>query len=258
MFLIDSIRRRENDHTRMALPPQLSIVIPAFNEARRLPAGLDRLSSYLTALGESWEILVVVEKSRDETFELASRAAAKQENIRVIGGTVHRGKGYAVRIGMLDARGEIIFFMDADLSTPPEEIGTFVTYLERHPEIDVLIGNRAHRQSDIAKRQSLVRRSMGQMFNTLIRILAPLRIRDTQCGFKAFRRKAAHAIFARQRIDGFAFDVETLLLAGHLGFRVADMPVRWINSEQSTVRLVRDSLQMLRDLIVIRCTASRE
>jgi dolichyl-phosphate beta-glucosyltransferase len=242
----------------MAQTPEISIVIPAFNEARRLPGSLERLDSYLGAREEPWELIVVVEKSADETFELALQAAARQGKIRVLGGRVHRGKGYAVRTGMLEARGDLLFFTDADLSTPAEEIGKFLEHFRKNPQIDILVGNRARRDSDVAKRQSLVRRSMGKLFNLVLRMLAEAEIRDTQCGFKAFRRGAARAVFERQTIDGFAFDVEVLLLAQRLGLKVADLPVRWVNSEESTVRMVRDSLRMLRDIIEIRDRLMRE
>lgn len=240
----------------MAAPPRISIVIPAYNEAARLPGTLATLDDYLRARGETWELIVVVEKSADETLELAKRAAAEQGNFRVLENEQRRGKGYSVRRGMLAAEGDLIFYMDADLSVPVEDITAYLAFAERNPEVDVLVANRHHRLSCIEKSQNAFRRALGLLFNSLIRMVSPVNIRDTQCGFKAFRRAAARAVFAQQRIEGFAFDVEALLRAEQLGLEIRDLPVRWKNSEQSTVRPIRDGLRMLRDVLRLRWTLS--
>jgi glycosyltransferase involved in cell wall biosynthesis len=234
--------------------PSLSLVIPAFNEARRLPASLGQIGEYCVGLGIPWEAVVVVEKSEDGTAELASAAAARQANFRVIARPDHRGKGAAVRAGMLEARGRVRFFMDADLSVPLRFVGEFLAHLDAHPETDILIGNRQHAGSVIPVPQSLLRRSMGKAFNRILRaVLAlPVPFADTQCGFKAFRAGAAEAIFSRLRTDGFAFDVEALLLARQLGLRVADHPVEWRNSPESKVHILRDSLRMFREASALR------
>ncbi|MEI8342729.1 MAG: dolichyl-phosphate beta-glucosyltransferase [Verrucomicrobiota bacterium] len=232
--------------------PYLSLVIPAFNEAGRLPASLEKLSGFCESFTFPFEVWVIVEKSEDGTFELASRIVSKQANFHVIDNRVHRGKGYAVRSGMLKARGEFVFYMDTDLSVPLEEIPVFLDFFEKNPGVDLLAGNRQHPQSDIIKRQNWLRQKMGQTFNLILRQLAPVTIRDTQCGFKAFRARAAQEIFLRQQLDGFAFDVEVLLLAEKLGFKTVDLPVRWINSTESKVHIVRDSLRMFMDVIRIR------
>jgi dolichyl-phosphate beta-glucosyltransferase len=239
------------DFARMAAP-QLSLVIPAFNEARRLPESIRRVAQFCANSKWSCEALAIIEKSTDDTLELASRAASGSANIEIVDNRVHRGKGYAVRCGMLRARGDVVFYMDADLSTPLEDVVRFMEFLESHPEVDVLAGNRQHASSEIVKRQSLLRQTMGKTFNSILRILAPVRLRDTQCGFKAFRREAARAVFTRQKLDGFAFDVEALMLAERLGFRVVDLPVRWLNSPDSKVHIVRDSLRMLADAMRVR------
>lgn len=198
------------------------------------------------------EIIIVVEPGTDRTREIATEAAARQPNLRVIANEQHRGKGFAVRTGMQAATGDFIFYMDADLSVPLRDVGAFLEYFEAHPEADVLFGNRQHGQSRITQQQSWLRRHMGQAFNSILRRLAMTGVHDTQCGFKAFRRAAAQAIFARQQIDGFAFDVEVLMLAQEFRFHIADLPVEWRNSPESKVRIIRDSLQMLRDAIRIR------
>ena len=236
----------------MTQTPYLSIIIPAFNEAHRLPGSLRELLAFCRRLNFDYEVLVVVEKSSDNTLELARQAIEGQENFRVIANEVHRGKGYAARCGMLAARGSFRFFMDADLSTPLEEVHSFLEYFAAHPEASVVVGNRQHPMSNILKSQSWLREKMGQSFNAILRLLVPVNLPDTQCGFKAFRADAAQAIFSRSIIDGFAFDVELLLLAKHLGFRIADLPIRWINSPESKVHIVRDSIAMLWDTLRIR------
>jgi dolichyl-phosphate beta-glucosyltransferase len=236
----------------MSETPFLSIVIPAYHEARRLPRTLEALAEFGVGLGFPFEVWIVVERGRDETLEIAAAFAARQAHFHVIDNPVQRGKGCAVRTGMLRARGEVIFYMDADLSVPLREVTAFLEHLRAHPEIDVLIGNRQHAGSRITRAQSWLRRTMGQTFNRILQSVALAPARDTQCGFKAFRRAAAQAIFSRQRLDGFAFDVEVLLLAERLGYKIADLPVEWINSPESRVRIVRDSLQMLRDAVRVR------
>ena len=232
--------------------PFASIVIPAFNEVHRLEASIRALREYLGMVRWSHEILLVVERSSDGTLELARRLTERLPAFTVIGHDVQRGKGFAVRTGMLRARGEIAFFMDADLSTPLPELDLFLARFDSAPPVDVLVGNRRHPHSAILKRQRFVRRKMGQTFNAVLRAIGGVRLADTQCGFKAFRREAREAIFSRQKLDGFAFDVEVLMLAERLGFKVEDMPVQWSNAEGSRVRIVRDSFRMLVDAIRVR------
>ena len=228
--------------------PYFSLVIPAFNEARRLPATLRQLMEFSSRFTLPFEVWVMVEKSDDDTFELAAGLVSNQVRFHVIDNRVQRGKGYAVRSGMLRSRGEFVFYMDADLSVPLEEIPVFLDYFKNNPGVDLLAGNRQHPGSDIVKRQSWHRQKMGQIFNRILRLFAPVTLRDTQCGFKAFRAGAAREIFSRQQLDGFAFDVEVLMLAEELGLRIADLPVRWINSNESKVRIIRDSWRMLLDV----------
>ncbi|MGH8020896.1 MAG: dolichyl-phosphate beta-glucosyltransferase [Opitutaceae bacterium] len=235
----------------------LSIVIPAYNEERRLPGTLDELVAHCRRFPFSWEVIVVVERSTDQTVERASEIAARHEEISVIVNQVKRGKGYALRTGVGMSSGEIVLTMDADLSVPAEFIDAFVSYLEANPSVDVLVGNRRHPDTVIEVRQSRLRQVLGHVFSRLVRVLSASALTDTQCGFKALRRNAAMEIYARQTVDGFACDVETLLLAERLGFVVRDLPVRWANSPESKVRIVRDSLHMLWDVLRIRWKVSR-
>ncbi len=238
------------------MAPYLSIVIPAYQEAGRLPPTLAQLGKFGREFKGGLEVLVVVEASPDGTLKMArevvERTAHPSIRWEVIDNGPQRGKGHAVRSGMQRATGDFIFYMDADLSVPLREIGPFLACFADHPEIDVLVGNRQHAGSRITRAQTWLRRSMGQTFNRLLAALALTEIRNTQCGFKGFRRAAAQAIFARQRLDGFAFDVEVLVLARELGLTVCDLPVEWLNSPESKVKIIRDSARMLWDAVRLR------
>ncbi len=227
----------------------LSIIIPAYDEALRIEATLAAIAHYLDAVGLEAEVLVVDDGSRDATAELVARRALADGRIRLLGGAAHAGKGAAVRRGVLAARGEVILLTDADLSTPITELPRLQAALSGN---DVVIGSRARSDSRIVRRQSWLREGMGKIFNRIVRLVVIGDYRDTQCGFKLLRQPAAQAIFARTRIDGFAFDVEMLLIARRLGLRVAEVGICWEDSGESHVRLLRHSLQMLRDTLHIR------
>lgn len=239
----------------------LSLVIPAYNEERRLPASLRDIQSFFKQVTEGLEILVIVEKSKDRTVEAGQEVVRGDARFQVIDNQVHRGKGYAVKSGMLRAKGDIVIFMDADLSTPLAEVFAFVQHFNENPNTDVIIGSRAESKSQIIKKQSWLRRNMGRTFNKFVKATAlrslPAGIADTQCGFKAFRKDACREIFKRQKLDGFAFDVEVLMLASALGYKIDVKPVKWINSEDSKVRIFIDPLKMLLDLFRIRLLVRR-
>lgn len=231
--------------------PSLSIVIPAYNEERRLPGTIRDIRSFFSRL-PGVEVIIVIEKSTDRTVELAKEAAGEDAMFRIIANDVQRGKGYAVKCGMLLAKGQFVFFMDADLSTPLAEVLKFLAEFEAHPEVDVLIGSRAEAKSQIIKKQSWVRRNMGRGFNRFVQVFGVEGIKDTQCGFKAFRQKCVEPIFSRQTLNGFAFDVEVLVLAQMMGYRILTVPVRWVNSPDSKVRIWLDPIKMLIDLLRIK------
>ena len=232
--------------------PLLSLVIPAYNEASRLPATLKRIREHQRSWNFPNEVIIVVEPSQDGTLALAEEAAKHNSGLRVFTYHEQRGKGFAVRNGMLRARGDCIFFLDADLSTPLEDLDAGFLRMRKDRSIDVLVGNRQHPETRILERQTVVRETMGKIFNRITQTITGLRIRDTQCGFKGFRQRAAREIFSRQRLDGFSFDVEVLLLARAMGFSTVEMPVHWTNSTASRVRVLRDSAKMLRDLFSVR------
>lgn len=233
--------------------PEVSIVIPARNEAARLPDSLRELFAWLDDWPRTAEVLVVVEPGADDTAAAVRRAFPAEPRLRVLENKEQRGKGYAVRTGMLAARGEATrFFSDADFSVPPRFIATFVEYFEHHPQTQILIGSRKNPASHIARRQPPVRRMAGTAFNLLLRLMGLTAFADTQCGFKAFRAPAAEALFGQVKIDGFAFDVEILHLAARRGLRVEELPVEWTNSAASTVSLPGHGWHTLRDVLRIR------
>lgn len=217
-----------------------------------MPPTLTALVEFFRGFTRTYEVLIVVEQSTDGTLEIAAKQVAQQAHFQVIDNGPKRGKGHAVRSGMQRARGDIVFYMDADLSVPLAEVPAFLRHFEQTPEVDVLIGNRQHAMSRITRRQSRLREGMGKIFNRVLQALVLVDLRDTQCGFKAFRQAACREIFSRQQVEGFAFDVEVLLLAARLGYVVEDLPVEWINSPESHVEIVADSLRMLRDTWQIR------
>jgi dolichyl-phosphate beta-glucosyltransferase len=237
--------------------PHLSLIIPAYNEARRLPDTLRELKEYCARWSFPFEVIIVVEPGTDDTLRLAQAAAESFPQLKVMGNRVHRGKGFAVRTGMLSSIGELVFFTDADLSTPLFEIDRALALLESDQQLQIVVGSRQHPQSKIVRHQSWMRERMGKTFNALVRWLAGIGIRDTQCGFKGFRQTAAQAIFQRQKTDGFSFDVEVLLLAGAMNFKIAEMPVHWENSPDSKVRVVLDSLKMLQEVATVRRLVSQ-
>jgi glycosyltransferase involved in cell wall biosynthesis len=231
----------------------ISIVIPAFNEEARLPGTLDSILAWLSK--GTWafaEVLVVDDGSTDGTASAAQQYGRVHPAVRLLANPGNRGKGYSVRQGILEARGDWILFTDADLSAPIEEVDKLIEAAKREGA-QVAIGSRALDRSLITIHQSFFRQTAGRIFNLLVRTLTGLPFRDTQCGFKLFSRDAARAIFSRQRLDRFGFDVEALWLAAKLGFRIVEVPVRWAHSEGTKVRMFRDSLNMLLDLLRIRC-----
>lgn len=228
----------------------LSIVVPAYNEAKRLPGTLPRMIEYARRLGESVEIIVVDDRSIDGTGAIVSEIGKTCGFVTVIRVDDVSGKGAAVRRGMLAARLGHVLFTDADLSTPIEEADKLRAALASGA--DVAIGSRRVTGSDVQIHQPWLRELAGRTFSGVVSLLLLPGIRDSQCGFKAFRRSAARALFSRQRLDGFGFDAEVLWLARQLGYRIAEIPIVWRDDRRSNVRLLRDSGGMLLDLGRIR------
>jgi len=224
--------------------PALSVVVPALNEEDRLPRTLERIVSHLGRRREGYELVVVDDGSRDRTAERAQAAGAI-----VLRNETNRGKGYAVRRGMLAARGSRRLMTDADLSTPIEELDRLCARMDEGH--DVVIGSRALPGARIEVRQPWYRENTGRFFNLFVRALAVPGVTDTQCGFKLFSDAAARDVFSSARLDGFSFDVEVLFLARRKGYRIAEVPVVWRNDAASRVSLLRGFLAFP-DLLRIR------
>jgi dolichyl-phosphate beta-glucosyltransferase len=227
-----------------------SIVIPAYNEGERLGATLEKVLAYVGQHGWDAEVIVVNDGSRDNTAELVRAYAERNHNLRLVENPGNRGKGYSVRHGMLQARGEVIVFSDADLSSPIEEMPKLLAALAAGA--DIAIGSRWMQADLQSKRQSLLRQLFGRIFNLLLRLTLGLRFKDTQCGFKAFTRQAARAILPLQRIEGWGFDPEILFLAHKFGFRVQEVAVRWAHSEGTRISPLIDGARMFQEMVRIR------
>ena len=227
--------------------PFLSVIIPAFNEAERLPPTLLAIRCFLDGWGRPYEILVVDDGSTDETVRRAREAGGPV--VTVLANRGNRGKGHSVRRGMLAAQGDLRLMCDADLSTPIEEFPRLLSRLDDGH--DVAIGSRALPESRVEVRQPLYRESLGRLFNRLVRLLFLSGLHDTQCGFKLFTAEAARLAFEPARLDGFSFDVETLFIARRRGLKIAEVAVTWRNDAASRVGMVRGAMAFI-DLLRIR------
>jgi dolichyl-phosphate beta-glucosyltransferase len=231
--------------------PALSIVVPAYNEQSRLPETLDRLATFLnrSSLGPA-EVLVVDDGSLDGTASIVKEWSRTDPRFRLLSNPGNRGKGYAVRHGMLKAAGDWRLMTDADLSTPIEELHRLWA-IASEQDAAVVIGSRGINRELVAKHQSWFRETGGRFFNWVMKAVTGLPFADTQCGFKLYRVDAADAVFSRQILDGFSFDVEDIYLAQRLGFRVIEVPVVWANVEGTKVTAAATA-RAFTDLVRIR------
>jgi len=224
---------------------RLSVIIPAYNEENRIGNSLKVILEYLSKQNYNFEIIVVDDGSSDKTIEKVKEIDSS-DKIKILKNEINKGKGYSIRKGMLEAIGECQLFSDADLSTPIGELDKFWKYLNE--DYDIVIGSRALKDSVLEVRQPFYREFMGRAFNFIVRFILGFKIKDTQCGFKIFKKDVAKHIFSIQKIEGWSFDVEILYIASKLDYKIKEVPVRWINSPSSKVNPLKDALKMFIDV----------
>jgi glycosyltransferase involved in cell wall biosynthesis len=232
------------------LDPTYSIVIPAYNESARLGSTLEKVLAYVHKQGWDAEVIVVNDGSCDNTAEIVRAFTAKNPALRLVENPGNHGKGYSVRNGMLNARGRVVLFSDADLSSPIEEAPKLFQALEGGA--DIAIGSRWLRAETQTQRQPLHRQLFGRIFNLILRLSLGLKFKDTQCGFKAFKQPAVQAIFPLQKIERWGFDPEILFLARKMKFNVKEVPVAWGHSGGTRINPLIDGSRMVMEMLRIR------
>ena len=230
--------------------PTHSIVIPAYNESERLASSIPKVLQYIRERGLNAEIVVVNDGSRDTTAEVVRKFAASDASILLLENPGNRGKGYSIRNGMLHARAAVALFTDADLSSPITEADKLFAAIEEGA--DIAIGSRWLQRELQTERQPLLRQLFGRLFNIGLRLMLGLKYKDTQCGFKAFNRRAIETVFTRQQIERWGFDPELLFLADKFGLRTAEVPVEWAHDHRSKINPLRDGLKMGTEMLKIR------
>ncbi len=232
----------------LAIAPNVSVVIPAYNESDRILPTIGAISAYMSARAEPWELIVADDGSRDDT--VAVLEALGLVNMRVLRTSQNGGKGKAVRRGVMAAQGHYVLFADADQSTPIEQFDELLTQMQRG-QYDIVIGSRAHLDADATKK-SVLRQTLSRGLNLLVRTISRIDVKDTQCGFKLFTIDAARDLFSRQQLNGFSFDLELLFLASRLNYRTLEVPVDWVDAPGSKVDATKVSIEFIRDLAKIR------
>jgi dolichyl-phosphate beta-glucosyltransferase len=231
-------------------PVTYSIIVPAFNESARIGPALQKALVYAASRGWNAEVIVVDDGSTDDTVEIVRRYALQHPGLRLLENPGNRGKGYSVRNGMLHAHGDVLLFSDADFSSPIEEADKLFAAIA--DGADIAIGSRWLRRDLQIRKQPLYRQLFGRMFNLALRLVLGLHYKDTQCGFKAFSRRAAQAIFPLQNIERWGFDPELLYLAKKFDFKVAEVPVVWIHRDGTRLNPIRDGFRSLGEMFRIR------
>jgi glycosyltransferase involved in cell wall biosynthesis len=232
------------------MPTSYSLILPAYNESERLTTSLPKVLDYVAQRRLNAEIIVVNDGSKDDTADIVRKFAAVHPEVRLLENPGNRGKGYSVRNGMLHARGDVMLFSDTDLSSPISEADKLFTALDGGA--DVAIGSRWLRRELQTEPQPLVRQLYGRAFNLCLRLVLGLNFRDTQCGFKAFTRQAAHTIFARQHVERWGFDPEILFVAKKFKLKTVEVPVEWAHDHRSKINPLRDGMRMGSEVLQVR------
>lgn len=233
---------------------KISIVIPAYNEEKRIQKCLIEIDLFCKKRFEDYELIVVDDGSKDKTNEKAKQL--KNKKIKILKNTQNKGKGYSVKRGMLKSKYPLILFSDADLATPIEELPPMIEWINKG--YDLIIASRNMKGSNIVAKQPFYRQIAGKMFALFVRIFAVQGFKDTQCGFKLFKEEAGKKIAKLQTIERFSFDVEMLIIAKKLGFKIKEVPVKWTNDINSKVNLKKDVFKMFKDIIKIRINYLKE
>mgnify|MGYP001558238767 CR=1 FL=1 len=228
----------------------ISVIIPVFNEEKRILPAIRNVSGYLAKHFHGFEIIIVDDGSRDNTIAKVEPLMSNNGSLTLLKNKKNMGKGFSIRRGVLASSGDFILTTDADLSTPIEEIEKLFYWINNG--FDIAIGSRGLKESEIAVRQPWHRETMGKIFNLIVKAIVIKGIKDTQCGFKLFKSKTAKEIFTKSVINGFSFDVEILFIATKLGGKIKEVPIRWLNSPHSSVKIARDPFIMFTDLFRIR------
>jgi dolichyl-phosphate beta-glucosyltransferase len=229
---------------------EISVIIPAYNEAKRITPTIKSVVEYLEKLSKNrYEIIVVLDGSKDNTLEVVSKLANKYKAIKIINNTINRGKGAVVKQGILDSQGDYVLFMDADNSTRIDELDQILPVMRKG--VDIVVGSRDMHGSKVEVRQARYKEILGDLGNLWIQLLLVGGIKDTQCGFKVFKGDIARNIFSRLNMQGWSFDIELLALAHHFGYSIKEMPVVWYNDDSSHVKL-KDYIQVLLDTVIIK------
>lgn len=231
-------------------PPHLAVVVPAYNEQDRIGPTLLRINEYLSGQNYTWIVCVVSDGSTDSTSQIVSEFCATHPQFHLIESKPNRGKGFVVRRGMLETEAEWLLFSDADLAAPIEEVEKLFAAVS--DSVPIAIGSRPLRDSRLEIRQPWYREAAGRAFNLMVQLFAVRGIKDTQCGFKLFRNDVAKDVFKRSKLAGYGFDFEALMIARDLGYKVAEVPIRWSHQEGSKVNMLRDGTRMLTELVKLR------
>lgn len=228
---------------------KISIVIPAYNEEEKIGKTLEEILKYLKNRDYSYELIVIDDGSIDNTLSIVKGFIRKNKNIRLLRNSKNKGKGYSVKKGIMSAKYPFILFSDSDLSTPILELDKMINEIKSY---DIVIASRNLKKSDIAVRQPLFRTLPGKAFSLLVNLITLLGIKDTQCGFKLFKKSIAREVFPKQTINRWGFDVEILYIAKKLGYKIKEVPVTWVNSEASKLNVLKDPFFMFIELLKIR------